>query len=196
MLNMLTEQQDTEKIRREYKEKIYIWKMKGFNTTSVELALDKDISVLSSEYDKYTVNVERLIGLQQQFGQMAAQSTPEEISQIESVLFDPEQTDKLEQLVKSLSQRLNGGNRETLPQTEVAVATSPLEPPKPESPELPVQPAMPKTKPVPETKAEHQDVKLPESATQSKPDDILAEKAGIIEENWPWLADRLMEEFQ
>jgi len=37
MLSMLSEQQDTEKIRREYKEKIYIWKMKGFNTASVEL---------------------------------------------------------------------------------------------------------------------------------------------------------------
>ncbi|MDP2807875.1 MAG: hypothetical protein Q8O74_07050, partial [bacterium] len=190
-------QQDTENIRREYKEKIYIWKMKGFNTASVELSLDQDITVLSSEYDKYTANVEKLIALQQQFGQMAGQSTPEEMSRIESVLFDPEQTDKLEQLVKGLSQRLSDGKKETPAQKEIPPATPPPEIPKPETPAMPVLSSEPETHPVtaPEVKTESQKLKSPEPAAQPKPDDILTEKAGNIEENWPWVEDRLMEEF-
>ena len=197
MLNMLSEQQDTEKIRRGYKEKIYIWKMKGFNTASVELSLDQDIPVLTSEYDKYTANVEKLIDLQQQFGQMADQSTPEEMSRIESVLFDPEQTDKLEHLVKNLSQRLSGGESETLLQPGAVPAASTPEPPKMESPETLVIPAVPEIRsvPFPEIKTEPQNVKPPEPALQARPDDILAEKAGNIEENWPWVENRLMEEF-
>ncbi|MDO9391455.1 MAG: DnaA/Hda family protein [bacterium] len=197
MLNMLTEQQDTEKIRREYKEKIYIWKMKGFNTASVELSLDQDISILASEYDKYTANVEKLIDLQQQFGQMAGQSTPEEMSRIESVLFDPEQTDKLEQLVKSLVQRLSGGKIETTGQTETIRETPVPEIPRPEAPPMPVMLPEPEDQPVtaPEVHPEPQNVKSPETPVQSKSDDILAEKTGNIEENWPWVEDRLMEEF-
>ncbi|MBI4727366.1 hypothetical protein HY768_09150 [candidate division TA06 bacterium] len=195
MLKMLAEQQDAEKIRREYKEKIYIWRMKGFNTASVELALDQDLSALTAEYDKYTANVQKLIDLQQQFGQMAGQSTSEEMTRIESVLFDPEQTDKLEQLVKSLSQRLSGGKSKTLPQAETIPAASPPEPIKLESPERPALPPVPEIRPAPEIIAERQNVNSPETGTQSQPDDLLAEKSGNIEENWPWVEDRLMEEF-
>jgi hypothetical protein len=197
MLNMLSEQQDTEKIRREYKEKIYIWKMKGFNTASVELSLDQDVAVLSLEYEKYTANVEKLIDLQQHFGQMAGQSTPEEMTRIESVLFDPEQTDKLEQLVKNLSQRLSGGKTGTMAQTEIVQEAPVPEIPLPETPLMPVLSSEPKTQPLnpPEIKPEPQNVNPPEPAVQSKPDDILAEKAGTIEETWPWVEDRLMEEF-
>lgn len=200
MLNMLAEQQDTEKVRREYKEKIYIWKMKGFNTASIELCLDQDISSLSAEYDKYTVNVEKLIDLQQLFGQMAGQSTSEETARIESVLFDPEQTDTLEKLVQALSQRLKAGKDGDTRQKDTSPVITPPETPKPAKPDvseairLPAEPQA-QPSPGPEPKPEAITVKPPEPAGQAKPDELLTEKTGIIEESWPWVEDRLIEEF-
>jgi len=197
MLNMLAEQQDTEKVRREYKEKVYIWKMKGFNTSSVELSLDQDLTTLTAEYDKYTANVERLITLQQQFGQMASQSTSEEMSRIESVLFDPEQTGKLEQLIKDLSRRLAGDAGKALPEAARQEAAPFPQPPEPEFPAPPVPSAVPEIKPAPtaEIKAGPPAATAPDKNVPAKPDDLLAEKAGNIEETWPWVEDRLMEEF-
>ena len=187
MLNMLSEQQDTEKIRREFKEKIYIWKMKGFNTSSVELSLDQDILVLSAEYDKYTANVERLIELQHKFGQMAGQSTPEEMSRIESVLFDPEQTDRLVLLVKNLDQRISGAE----PEPPALIATEPeILPPAALTQITDVLPAV-----IQEPQENRETPKIAESRAPARSGDIPEEKSGNIEENWPWVEDRLMEEF-
>jgi hypothetical protein len=197
MLNMLAEQQDTEKTRRDFKEKIYIWKMKGFNTTSVETVLDQDLSVLTAEYDKYTANVEKLIDLQHQFGLMAGQSTPEEMTRIEAVLFDPEQTDRLAQLVKNLSQRISGTGPESLPHPEALT-----EPPTPVRAETEVSPPaavpqIPEVLPaaIPELQENREPVKTAENRLQVRSHDLPDEKAGNIEENWPWVEDRLMEEF-
>jgi hypothetical protein len=196
MLNMLAEQQDTEKIRREFKEKVYIWKMKGFNTATVELALDQDLSALTAEYDKYTANVQKLIDLQQQFGLMAGQSTPEEMTRIESVLFDPEQTDKLAQLVMNLSQRISGSGPVPPPAPADPEPQMPSVPePEIPGPAVPVQP--PEVPPAPVT--EQPDYREPPKTAEARPpvqgDGAAEEKAGTIEENWPWIEDRLMEEF-
>jgi hypothetical protein len=197
MLNMLSEQQDTEKNRRDFKEKIYIWKMKGFNSASVEMVLDQDLSVLTAEYDKYTANVEELINLQHQFGLMAGQSTPEEMMRIESILFDPEQTDRLAQLVKSLSQRIKGTQPESLSHPAVLP-----EPPTPGRLEPEVSPPAALTQnsdvppeAIPEFHDNREAPKTAESRVQVRPYDIPDEKTGNIEENWPWVEDRLMEEF-
>ena len=197
MLDMLAEQQDTEKTRRDFKEKLYIWKMKGFNTTSVEMVLDQDISVLTAEYDKYTANVEKLINLQHQFGLMAGQSTPEEMARIESVLFDPEQTDRLAQLVKNLSQRISGTEPESLPHPAVlpeqlipARSETGVSPPAALSQLQEVLPAA-----IPELQENREAPKIADNRVQVRSHDIPDEKAGNIEENWPWVEDRLMEEF-
>ncbi len=86
-------------VREEYKEKIYIWEMKGFDTSSLKLLLDADIDVLKEEYDAFIKKVERLIELQKDFGCIDVEKFPDESMKIESMLFSPDRVDEIEALL-------------------------------------------------------------------------------------------------
>jgi chromosomal replication initiation ATPase DnaA len=91
-------------VREEYKEKIYIWEMKGFDTSSLKILLDGDIDVLKNEYDSFIKKVERLIGLQKEFGALDTSKCIEDAMKVESMLFSPDRLDEIEQLIARIKQ--------------------------------------------------------------------------------------------
>jgi hypothetical protein len=207
--NMISEQQDGEKVRKGYKEKIYIWKMKGFNTSEIEKLQEQDISVLAAGYEDYTLRVEKLIDLQQRFGRSASKATADEVAQIESLLFDPEEVLKLEELVWAMEERLAGRAEPSEPpavaQPIPAAVPAAIQKPAVEPVPKGLPPAMAETPQLPPTEAASP-VKLPpqtESVVPKTVSELLSakvnavssEKIGAIERNWPWVEDRLMEDF-
>lgn len=89
-------------VREEYKEKIYIWEMKGFDTTSLKPLLEGNVEKLKIAYDEFIKKVERLIGLQKEFGSLNAGIFPDEAMTIESMLFSPEHVDEIEELISNM----------------------------------------------------------------------------------------------
>jgi chromosomal replication initiation ATPase DnaA len=92
-------------IRDEYRERIYVWQMKGFDTASLMNLLEGDVDVLKREYDVFIAKVQRLIELQKQYGALDLQDHPDEAMQIESMLFSPERVDEIEALIKQFSEK-------------------------------------------------------------------------------------------
>jgi len=92
-------------IRDEYRERIYVWQMKGFDTTTLTNLLDGDAEVLKREYDTFISIVERLIDLQKQYGALDLRDHPDEAMKIESMLFSPEKVDKIEELIKQFAEK-------------------------------------------------------------------------------------------
>jgi hypothetical protein len=224
--DLITQEQNAEKLRQEYKEKLYIWRMKGFNTARVERTLDQDIAAATKEYQAFTDNIERLILLQEEFGNMAAAATPEMIARVESLLFDPDKVDELSLAVQSMKKELLPKltpQPEPLPPLKSVTPSAPEPAPAKLSPPSSVQPGG--TAPAPIAKpavppAGHQSP--PVTVSQEKPEPAApaplvlemparaamadtvpeggtAESApanlGLIEEVWPRLEDRMMEDF-
>ena len=92
-------------IRDEYRERMYVWQMKGFDTTSLMGLLDGDVDVLKSEYDAFIEKVQRLIELQKQYGALDLKDHPDEAMQIESMLFSPDKLDEIEALIVQFSEK-------------------------------------------------------------------------------------------
>jgi chromosomal replication initiation ATPase DnaA len=92
-------------IREEYREKIYVWQMKGFDTSSLTMLLDGDVEVLKREYETFISKVERLIDLQKQYGALDLHDHPDEAMQIESMLFSPDKADEIEVCIKQFVQK-------------------------------------------------------------------------------------------
>lgn len=89
-------------IREEYKEKIYIWEMKGFDTSSLKLLIEGDIDLLRKEYDNFIKKIEKLIALQKEFGALDTGDFPDEAMKIESMIFSPEHVDDIEKLLTKI----------------------------------------------------------------------------------------------
>ncbi|MEW6685100.1 MAG: DnaA/Hda family protein [Candidatus Edwardsbacteria bacterium] len=105
----IKEQQKEDNLRKDYKEKIYIWKMKGFNVANLEGMIEfAPIEEVSREFLEFTNNVQRLYDLQGLFGQLVEKAKPEEIASIESKLFDPKKADVLETEIRALEKRILG----------------------------------------------------------------------------------------
>lgn len=90
--------------REEYKEKIYIWEMKGFDTSNLKPLMEGDIGKLEKAYDDFIKKVERLIELQKEFGSLDTFDFPDEAMKIESMLFSPEHVDEIENITSRIKQ--------------------------------------------------------------------------------------------
>jgi len=88
--------------REEYKEKIYIWEMKGFDTTSLKLLIDGDIDLLKKEYNNFIEKVKELIELQKEYSTIDANRFPDEAMKIESMLFFPDQVREIKKLIADI----------------------------------------------------------------------------------------------
>ncbi len=172
---LIDEQQNADQLRQEYKERLFIWKMKGFNTANIEKILEQDISIVTEAYQEYTRNIEKLIALQQEFGPLSTKASPEQIGKIESLMFDPDKADDLEMAVRSLSR--------TAPPAAAPAPSRPQPPAPPPQPDLPTgeAPVLAKI------------ASLSQEAEGAKPEAAPAH-LGIIVENWPSLEDRLAED--
>ncbi|HEX7318929.1 MAG TPA: DnaA/Hda family protein [bacterium] len=97
-------QEVTEKIdmREEYRERIYIWEMKGFDTSLLKPLLDGDVTALASAYNDFIKKVERLIELQKIFGTVDTNENPDDAMRIESMLFSPGKISEIETLIEKM----------------------------------------------------------------------------------------------
>jgi chromosomal replication initiation ATPase DnaA len=101
-------QEVTEKIdmREEYRERIYIWEMKGFDTSSLKPLLEGDAATLAAAYNDFIKKVERLIELQKIFGTFDANDNPDDAMRIESMLFSPGKIAEIETLIEKMKPRV------------------------------------------------------------------------------------------
>lgn len=90
----------------EYKEKLYIWEMKGFDTSGLKPLLDGNIETLADAYNKFIKKVEKLIELQKEFGAVDTSKFPEEAMKIETMLFFPDKTEEIENLLSAIKEKL------------------------------------------------------------------------------------------
>ncbi len=86
----------------EYKEKIYIWEMKGFDTSSLKLLIDGDLDLLKREYDNFIQKVKKLFELQKEFSTIDVDKFPDEAMKIESMLFSPDNVDEIRKLIADI----------------------------------------------------------------------------------------------
>ena len=97
-----------ERLRDEYNSKMYIWKMKGFNTDRIKNVIDGPIDKLTSEFVSFTMDIQRLIEIQRQYGSLDIKrllnmdiTSKKGIEEIEKALFNP---DKVNWLSKRISE--------------------------------------------------------------------------------------------
>ncbi|UCG91160.1 MAG: hypothetical protein JSV97_08720 [candidate division WOR-3 bacterium] len=102
---VLTDVSEKVNIRDEYREKIYIWEMKGFDTTSLKDLLDDDINVLKEKYDTFIQKVGRLVELQKEYGALETSRFPNEAMKIESMLFSPAHVAEIEKLIAEIKEK-------------------------------------------------------------------------------------------
>ncbi len=88
--------------RAEYREKVYIWEMKGFDTSSLKPMIDGDVNHLKKEYDIFIKKVERLVELQKEYGSLDVRDHPDEAMQIESMLFSPDRAEEIASIISEL----------------------------------------------------------------------------------------------
>ncbi|HAD81951.1 MAG: hypothetical protein A2273_01015 [Candidatus Edwardsbacteria bacterium RifOxyA12_full_54_48] len=183
---LIDEQQDADQLRQGYKEKLFIWKMKGFNTFNIEKILEQDISIVTEAYEEYTRNIEKLINLQQEFGPLSARATPEQMEKIENLMFDPDKAEDLEVAIRSLAQKLS--SPKTAPEAAPSVK-------KPEPPPEAIPPRPLPASPAGEKPALNKVASLSQEVEDGKgKSEPAPAHLGIIEETWPFLVERLMED--
>lgn len=92
-------------IKDEYMQKLYIWKMKGFNVRRLEKVMENPIDTIIQEFVSFTSNVQRLIELQKLFGEIESITTPQEKEYFEKALFDPEALFDITKKLKEIEHR-------------------------------------------------------------------------------------------
>jgi chromosomal replication initiation ATPase DnaA len=100
-----TKQEDVESLKEEYMQKLYIWKMKGFNVSRLEEAMDGPEDEIFKAFVTFTSDVERLIELQRRLGQLEKATTSKERDYFENNLFNPDATLDMEKKLKEIEER-------------------------------------------------------------------------------------------
>ncbi|MGQ9534117.1 MAG: DnaA ATPase domain-containing protein [bacterium] len=90
----------------EYREKIYIWEMKGFDTSELKPLLNNNIETLANAYNIFIKKVEKLIELQKEFGALDTSKFPEEAMKIETMLFSPNKIEEIEKLLATIKEKI------------------------------------------------------------------------------------------
>lgn len=93
-------------LRDEYRAKMFVWKMKGFNINRIKKVINGNLDLLTGEFVSYTTDIQRLIELQKRYGMLAVDNliknsiiTKDETKDMEKALFNP---DKVEWLTKTI----------------------------------------------------------------------------------------------
>ena len=100
-----TKQEDAESLKEEYMQKLYIWKMKGFNVSRLEKAMNGPEDEIFEAFVTFTSDVEKLIELQRRFGQLEKSTTSKEMDYFENNLFNPDVTLDMEKTLKNIEER-------------------------------------------------------------------------------------------
>jgi len=96
---------DAGSIREDYMQKLYIWKMKGFNVERLEKAMDGSIENIIEAFISFTADVQRLIDLQKRYGELERETTPDEKKYFEKSLFDPDAFSDIENVLTRVEER-------------------------------------------------------------------------------------------
>jgi chromosomal replication initiator protein len=95
------EAKEIEALKSFFKEKLYIWEMKGFKVDRLKKLLDsKDIELVKEEYKKFLKDIEKLIKFQKRYGEIKVRD-----SKIEEALFDPERVQEIESWFRNLEEK-------------------------------------------------------------------------------------------
>lgn len=100
-----TEEERDKSMRQEYMQKLYIWKMKGFDVKRLEDVMDKPIESVIQTFVAFTSDVQRLIELQKRYGRLEKKITPGEREYIEKKLFDPDAFTEIESALNRIESR-------------------------------------------------------------------------------------------
>jgi len=103
----IVETSEEERLREEYRQKLYVWEMKGFKTDRLKRAMEGKLEDLTREFVSFTTDVQRLIELQRRYGCLDVSFlTPEEMREIEEKLFDPDAVMELEEKISRLERMM------------------------------------------------------------------------------------------
>jgi chromosomal replication initiation ATPase DnaA len=100
-----TEEERDKLMRQEYMQKLYIWKMKGFNVKRLEDVMDKPLETVIQTFVSFTSDVQRLIELQKRYGRLEKKISPEEREYLEKKLFDPDAFTEIESALNNIENR-------------------------------------------------------------------------------------------
>lgn len=99
---------DESEIRDKYIEKLYVWEMKNFNVTRLKNVInEKDISKIKSEFEDFTAKVRKLMVLHKEYGVLNTAHFRDDAQEIESLLFDPDSCDEIENKINILKEKIN-----------------------------------------------------------------------------------------
>jgi DNA polymerase III delta prime subunit len=107
----LVETEKAEVLRDEYRAKMFVWKMKGFNTDRIKKVIDGNLDLLTGEFVSYTTDIQRLIELQKRYGMLTTDNlmkcsilSEEENKEIEKALFNPGKVEWLAKTIEKLEE--------------------------------------------------------------------------------------------
>ncbi|NIA23406.1 MAG: ATP-binding protein [Proteobacteria bacterium] len=101
----VTKQENEDLMRAEYKEKLYVWEMKGFNVDSLKKSINAPIEDLRIAFITFTSNIQRLIDLNKRFGMLNETRFPSQIKKVGKMLFNPDIVEDLETWIRILEIR-------------------------------------------------------------------------------------------
>ena len=106
MPSITQERSIEEELREEYRAKLYVWEMKGFNCERLKKVIDGPIEDITREFVSFTTDVQRLVELQRRYGLIdPALLTDEERKEIETDLFNPDKIFELDRRIGELEKR-------------------------------------------------------------------------------------------
>ncbi|RKZ24437.1 hypothetical protein DRQ23_00220 [bacterium] len=106
MPSITQERSIEEELREEYRAKLYVWEMKGFNCERLKKVIDGPIEDITREFVSFTTDVQRLVELQRRYGLIdPALLTDEERKEIETDLFNPDKILELDRRIGELEKR-------------------------------------------------------------------------------------------
>lgn len=99
---------DESEARGKYIEKLYVWEMKNFNVSRLKNIInEKDISKIKAEFEAFTDKVRRLMVLHKEYGVLNTAHFRDDAQDIESLLFDPDSCDVIEQKISILKEKIH-----------------------------------------------------------------------------------------
>lgn len=93
--------------KEKFRRKIYIWQMKGFNTSRLEKILNEEMDVIREVFNEYTRDVNKLIKTQKNIACMDnTEGFTQELRELEDLLFDPDRIVEIDRRLNYINERI------------------------------------------------------------------------------------------
>ncbi|RMH68997.1 MAG: AAA family ATPase [Gemmatimonadetes bacterium] len=111
----ISKRQEEEELREFYRQKLYVWEMKGFNVVRLQQVIDGNVEEIERVFREYTRDAKRLAEFQKQLACLDVRGLEADARKIEQNLFNPEAIDQIAADLKRLETRIE--RRQTYRQT-------------------------------------------------------------------------------